>query len=137
MRASEMRTMSRTPASSSFLGIGSMPHSGMPGAPTGPLSCSTSTLSGVTASSGSSMRASRSLKLLNTTAGPVCCSSLGSAAARLSTAPRGARYVLAQRAAVHRQARQVELRLDPLEQREQAAGVVEILHQEGAAGLQV
>ncbi len=31
MRASEIRTMSRTPFFSSFFGIGSWPHSGMPG----------------------------------------------------------------------------------------------------------
>ena len=37
-----------------------MPASGIPGAPTGPPFCSTSTLSGVTSSSGSSMRAVRS-----------------------------------------------------------------------------
>ena len=37
--------MSRTPCLSSFLGIGSMPHSGMPGPPTGPAFCSTSTWS--------------------------------------------------------------------------------------------
>jgi hypothetical protein len=43
MRASEMRTMSRTPCFSSFFGIGSMPHSGMPGPPCGPALRSTST----------------------------------------------------------------------------------------------
>ena len=42
--------MSRTPCASSFLGIGSMPHSGMPGPPSGPAFCSTSTESGVTGS---------------------------------------------------------------------------------------
>ena len=82
--------MSRTPASSSFFGIGSMPHSGIPGAPIGPASCSTSTLSAVTCRSGSSMRAIRSWWSLNTTAGPTWSSSFGSAAERLSTAPRGA-----------------------------------------------
>ena len=56
MRASLMRTMSRTPSRSSFLGMGSMPHSGMPGAPIGPAPRSTSTLSAVTSSAGSSMR---------------------------------------------------------------------------------
>ena len=35
--------MSRTPCASSFFGIGSWPHSGMPGAPSGPAFCSTST----------------------------------------------------------------------------------------------
>ena len=61
MRASEIRTMSRTPACSSFLGIGNMPHSGMPGPPSGPACWSTSTESAVTGRSGSSMRADRSL----------------------------------------------------------------------------
>jgi len=51
-----MRTMSRTPAASSFFGIGSWPHSGMPGAPCGPALCSTMTLSASTGSEGSSMR---------------------------------------------------------------------------------
>ena len=45
---SQMRTMSRTPCFSSFFGIGRLPHSGMPGAPTGPALRSTSTLSSVT-----------------------------------------------------------------------------------------
>src|SRR5665213_1994731 len=45
MRASEMRTMSRTPCCNSFFGIGNCPHSGMPGAPWGPAFCSTMTLS--------------------------------------------------------------------------------------------
>ena len=40
--------------------MGSMPHSGMPGAPSGPASWRTSTESAVTGSAGSSMRASRS-----------------------------------------------------------------------------
>ena len=48
MRASLIRTMSRTPCSSSFLGIGSMPHSGMPGPPRGPALRRTRTESGVT-----------------------------------------------------------------------------------------
>ena len=61
MRASEMRTMSRTPAFNSFCGIGSIPHSGIPGPPSGPACCSTSTESVVTGSAGSSMRAARSL----------------------------------------------------------------------------
>ena len=47
MRASLIRTMSRTPCFSNFFGIGSMPHSGMPGPPCGPAVWSTSTLSGV------------------------------------------------------------------------------------------
>ena len=38
--------MSRTPCFSSFFGIGSMPHSGMPGPPTGPALRSTSTCVG-------------------------------------------------------------------------------------------
>ena len=44
--------MSRTPCASSFFGIGSWPHSGMPGAPSGPASCSTSTESVVTVKRG-------------------------------------------------------------------------------------
>ena len=40
--------MSRTPWASSFFGIGSMPHSGMPGPPSGPASWRTSTESAVT-----------------------------------------------------------------------------------------
>ena len=39
--------MSRTPCFSSFFGIGNWPHSGMPGAPTGPACCSTITRIGV------------------------------------------------------------------------------------------
>ena len=60
MRASDSRTMSRTPCFSSFCGSGSMPHSGMPGPPCGPACFSTSTLSGVTSRSGSSSRFLRS-----------------------------------------------------------------------------
>jgi hypothetical protein len=60
MRASDSRTMSRTPAFSSFCGTGSMPHSGMPGPPCGPPDFSTSTLSAVTSSAGSSSRFLRS-----------------------------------------------------------------------------
>ena len=52
--------MSVTPAASSFLGIGSMPHSGIPGPPCGPAFFSTSTLSAVAGRSGSSSRATRS-----------------------------------------------------------------------------
>ena len=52
--------MSRTPFSSSFLGIGSWPHSGMPGAPCGPALLSTSTESSSTTRSGSSIRAAMS-----------------------------------------------------------------------------
>jgi hypothetical protein len=47
IRASDSRSMSRSPIFSSFFGIGSMPHSGMPGPPCGPALRSTSTLSGV------------------------------------------------------------------------------------------
>ncbi len=60
IRASETRTMSVTPAARSLLGIGIWPHSGMPGPPFGPLLRSTSTVSGVTSSAGSSMRAATS-----------------------------------------------------------------------------
>ena len=52
--------MSRTPFFSSFCGIGNWPHSGMPGAPTGPAFCSTITESAVTSSSSLSMRAAMS-----------------------------------------------------------------------------
>ena len=45
MRASETRTMSVTPWASSFFGIGTCPHSGMPGPPRGPELRSTSTVS--------------------------------------------------------------------------------------------
>ncbi len=53
--------MSRTPVARIFFGIGSWPHSGMPGAPSGPACFSTSTESAVTGSAGSSMRAAMSL----------------------------------------------------------------------------
>ena len=43
MRASEIRSRSDTPAASSFAGIGRWPHSGIPGAPTGPALRSTIT----------------------------------------------------------------------------------------------
>ena len=49
--------MSRTPSASRYLGIGSIPYSGMPGPPSGPASRSTSTESAVICSDGSSMRA--------------------------------------------------------------------------------
>ena len=47
--------MSRTPSASRYLGIGSIPYSGMPGPPSGPVFRSTSTDSGVIRSEGSSM----------------------------------------------------------------------------------
>ena len=47
--------MSRTPAFTSFFGIGSMPHSGMPGPPWGPAFLSTMTWSGVTSRSSRSI----------------------------------------------------------------------------------
>ncbi|POR32779.1 hypothetical protein TPAR_07008 [Tolypocladium paradoxum] len=43
--ASDNRNISRTPLSASFRGIGISPASGMPGLPTGPMFCSTRTLS--------------------------------------------------------------------------------------------
>ena len=52
--------MSRTPWASSFFGIGTWPHSGMPGPPRGPELRSTSTESALTSSAGSSMRAATS-----------------------------------------------------------------------------
>ena len=45
MRASEMRTQSLTPRSSSTLGMGMWPHSGKPGAPFGPQPFITRTVS--------------------------------------------------------------------------------------------
>jgi hypothetical protein len=57
MRASEILSMSRTPACTSFLGIGSMPHSGIPGPPCGPAFFSTMTWSGVTSRSSRSIAA--------------------------------------------------------------------------------
>ena len=86
-----MRTMSRTPWASSFFGIGRLPHSGMPGAPTGPALRSTSTLSASTSRWGSSMRADSSAWSSNTSARPLCLSSAGEAAEGLITAPSGAR----------------------------------------------
>ena len=56
IRASEMRTMSFTPALSKRAGIGAAPHSGMPGAPLGPAFCSTSTEFSSIGIAGSSMR---------------------------------------------------------------------------------
>ncbi len=60
MRASEMRTMSFTPAFSRRAGTGAAPHSGMPGPPFGPACLSTSTEFSSMGSEGSSMRRSRS-----------------------------------------------------------------------------
>ena len=83
--------MSVTPWRSSLLGMGSWPHSGMPGAPRGPALRSTSTESAVTSRSGSSKRAIMSRMSSNTTAGPWCTSRAGVAALHLITAPLGAR----------------------------------------------
>src|SRR6516164_622448 len=47
--------MSRTPCLTSFVGIGSIPHSGMPGPPCGPALRRISTWSAVTSRSGSSI----------------------------------------------------------------------------------
>ena len=52
--------MSRTPCSRIFFGIGSCPHSGIPGAPCGPADCNTITESAVMSRSGSSIRAAMS-----------------------------------------------------------------------------
>ena len=90
MRASETRTTSRTPASSSFFGSGREPASGKPGAPMGPVFCSTKTLSAVAGRSGSSMRSIMSCWDVNTTAGPVWVSKSEPAADTLMTAPSGA-----------------------------------------------
>ncbi|CAM5657191.1 hypothetical protein SALBM311S_01394 [Streptomyces alboniger] len=55
IRASEMRTMSRTPCLSRWSGMGSIPYSGIPGPPLGPALRKTSTLSAVMPNSGSLM----------------------------------------------------------------------------------
>ena len=47
--------MSRTPACKSFFGMGSMPHSGKPGAPKGPALRKTMIESAVTGRAGSSI----------------------------------------------------------------------------------
>ncbi len=91
MRASEIRSISRTPAANSFFGIGSPPASGIPGAPFGPAFCSTSTESSETSSAGLSIRAARSLLELKTTAWPRCRSRCRDTADCLITAPSGAR----------------------------------------------
>ena len=62
--------MSVTPWRSSLLGMGSWPHSGMPGAPRGPALRSTSTESAVTSRSGSSKRAIMSRMSSNLEPGP-------------------------------------------------------------------
>ena len=91
MRASLMRTMSVTPARSSRVGMGRWPDSGMPGAPTGPPFCRTSTSSGSISSAGSSMVSCSSATLRNTTARPSCWSSDSVAAETFRTAPSGHR----------------------------------------------
>ena len=53
--------MSLTPCFTSFFGIGSMPHSGKPGPPSGPAFFSTSTQSASTSRSSRSIRAAMSL----------------------------------------------------------------------------
>ena len=61
IRASDTRTMSRTPSRSSLSGIGSIPYSGMPGPPLGPPPASTITESFVTSNEGELIRACKSL----------------------------------------------------------------------------
>jgi phage/plasmid-like protein (TIGR03299 family) len=56
IRASEIRTISVTPASIKFFGTGIIPHSGIPGTPTGPQSRNTKTESFVIFKVGSSIR---------------------------------------------------------------------------------
>ena len=90
MRASEIRSMSFTPARASLAGMGRYPASGIP-APIGPAFCSTSVSSGCTSRSGSSMRAARSSRFLKTTARPTCSKRRSSAAAHLRIDPFGAR----------------------------------------------
>ena len=91
IRASVTRTMSVTPAAASFAGIGIIPHSGIPGTPTGPAPANTSTVSAATGRSGSSIRARISSYEWKTSAGPRWENRCGEAADVLRTAPLGAR----------------------------------------------
>ena len=79
-------------AASSFFGIGSWPHSGMPGAPSGPAFCSTSTESGVDGER-RIVDARRHVVVVGEHDGAarVLAADRGSAAAGLITAPSGAR----------------------------------------------
>ena len=164
-----MRSRSETPCSRSFAGIGRWPHSGIPGAPTGPALRSTITESASTSRSGSSTRAARSWMSSKTIARPSWASRRGSAAEIFITAPSGHRLprsttseppassgfdarpdhalvddlgrrrveVLADRAAGDGERVEVQQVADLLEHRRQPAGVVEVLHQVGAGGLEV
>ena len=92
MRASLRRTISFTPALSSFAGMGRWPHSGIPGAPLGPAFFSTITEFSSTGKFGSSRRASKSRLFWKTTARPRCFIRCGETADCLMTAPSGARF---------------------------------------------
>ena len=84
--------MSRTPAFSSFFGIGSMPHSGMPGPPLGPAFLSTRTWSGVTSRSSRSISRRHVVVVLERQRrAAMLAGSRGSAADGFITQPRGAR----------------------------------------------
>ena len=98
------------PARAGSFGIGSCPHSGMPGPPFGPAFRSTSTESAVIPSAGSSIRAARSSMSSKTTAGPRCESSAGVAALRFRIAPFGASDCRAARRCALGRARQLERR---------------------------
>src|SRR5882724_11049576 len=123
----------------------------MPDGLFGPAFCRTMKSSGVTSRAGSSMRAARSSSEVKTTARPSRSKSRLSAAERLRMAPRGARLpkratrpptgsidegvvvageALAQGLAGHRQAVEMEQRLQLAQDRADAAGGEEILHVE-------
>jgi hypothetical protein len=70
IRPSDIRSISVTPWTPSFRGIGITPASGIPGLPTGPMCFNTSTESFVTSKFGSSMRLARSAGLSKTAAVP-------------------------------------------------------------------
>ena len=164
MRPSQIRTMSRTPCSSSFVGSGMFAtwHAGVV---LGPQPRSTSTESASTSRSGSSMRAWKSSMLSKTTARPRCRSRCGDAAAGLISAPSGARLprrtaipprrsaapsgaddvgvpdrgvvqVVDQRRAGDGERARIEQVADLLQDGEQTAGAVEVVHESGrpAAG---
>ena len=167
MRASLMRTMSFTPALSSFAGMGRWPHSGIPGAPLGPAFFSTITEFSSTGKFGSSRRASKSRLFWKTTARPRCFIRCGETADCLMTAPSGARFpfrmttppwgnrglverpddltIKARRAlqvfthglAAGGQRIQMQQRADFLQHGGHAAGVTEFFHQVFSGGLHV
>ena len=167
IRASQMRTMSRTPCSRSFFGQRHVRHLGHARVARGPHPRSTSTESASTSRSGSSMRACRSSMLSKTTARPRCCSRCGDAAAGLMMAPRGARLprstampaagisgasrgsddvgvpdprvveVVDERPPGHGDRLGIEQVLHLAQHGEQAAGAVQVVHEEPAGRLEV